>query len=155
MIEPFVPGAIRRLATRGPTMGIERELVMSHRGLVTMRALWLDGPMRGGLSGRRKHGLAARHQNNDREESRHAFHCAEAFDGDAQGFIGRERTAGAAKLLSEHPLPERDLGERRQQDDFGARILRSQDQHFGLKASDVAGRHIDDADNQTTDEVSL
>src|ERR1700722_12298549 len=64
-------------------------------------------------------------------------------------------TAGVAKLISEHPFPERDLGERRQQDDLGARILCSQDQHLGLKAGDVALRHVDAADDEATDEVSL
>src|SRR3984885_9525585 len=63
--------------------------------------------------------------------------------------------AAACELISEHLLPERDLGERRQQDDFGTRILCAEDQHFGLKASDVARRHVDDADDQATDEVSL
>src|SRR6202042_3092850 len=63
--------------------------------------------------------------------------------------------AAACELISEHLLPERDLGERRKQDDFGTRILCAEDQHFGLKASDVAWGHIDDADNEATDEVSL
>src|SRR6202453_820841 len=63
-------------------------------------------------------------------------------------------TAATIKI-SEHLLSERDLGERRQQDDFGARILRPEDQHLGLKTSDVARWHVDDADNQATDEVSL
>jgi hypothetical protein len=52
MIEPVARVAIRRLATGGPTVGIERELVMSHRGLVTFRAFWFAGRVRDGLGGR-------------------------------------------------------------------------------------------------------
>jgi hypothetical protein len=53
--------------------------------------------------------------------------------------LAESGATGVAKLISEHPLPERDLGERRQQDDFGARILRPEDQHLGLKARMLRG----------------
>jgi hypothetical protein len=33
---------------RGPTVGVERKLVMSHRGLVTLRAPWFPGCVRDG-----------------------------------------------------------------------------------------------------------
>ena len=115
MIEPVARVAIRRLATRGPTVGIERELVMSHRGLVTMRALWLDGRVRDRLSGRRKHGRTACHQGNDREESRHAFHFVQPSMATFKASLAEGGAARRAKLISEHLLPERDLGERRQQ----------------------------------------
>jgi Polyphosphate kinase 2 (PPK2) len=155
LIEPVVRGAIRRLPTRGLTVRIEGQLVMSHRRLGTMRALCLNGPMRSGLAGGRQRGRAARHRNYDRDESRHAFHCAEAFNGDVQCFVSRERATGVAKRRSEHRLPERDLGERRQENDLGARILCAEDQHFGLKASNVARRHVDDASDQPADELGL
>jgi hypothetical protein len=51
MIEPVARVAIQRLARRGPTEGIKRELVMSHRDLVSLRALWLDGRGRRGPGG--------------------------------------------------------------------------------------------------------
>jgi hypothetical protein len=98
LIEPVVRRAVGRLATRGLAVGIEGQLVMSHRRLLAVRALWLDGPMRNGLSGRRKHGRAAGHRNNDREKNRHAFHCAEAFGGDVLCFVRREQAADFAKL---------------------------------------------------------
>ena len=34
-------------------------------------------------------------------------------------------------------------------------ILRPKDQHFGLKAGDVAWRHVDDADDQPADKLCL
>ena len=48
LIEPIARVAIRELTTRGPTVGVERKLVMSHRGLVTLRALWFPGCVRDG-----------------------------------------------------------------------------------------------------------
>jgi hypothetical protein len=77
LIEPVVRGAIRRLVTRGPTVGIESQLVMSHRGLVTVCALWLDRRGRPCLSSGWKHRRRARHESNDGQESCYAFHCAQ------------------------------------------------------------------------------
>ena len=48
----------------------------------------------------------------------------------------------------EYRFSQRNLGERRKQDDVGARILGAQDQHFGLKAANVARRHVDHAGHQ-------
>jgi len=98
LIEPVARVAVRRLTARGPTVGIERELVMSHRGLVTLRALWLDGRARNGLGSRGKQGRTARHQSNDRQERRHAFHLVPTLDGDIEGFIGRGRDGPHASL---------------------------------------------------------
>ena len=73
LIEPMPGVAVRRLAARGPTVRIERELVMSHRDLVAVRALRLDRRGRSGLGDRGEAG-GEPHESADRQKSRDAFH---------------------------------------------------------------------------------
>ena len=73
LIKPMVSVAVRRLAAGGPTMRIEGELVMSHRDLVTVRALWLDRRGRSGLGDRGEAG-GEPHESDDRQKTRDAFH---------------------------------------------------------------------------------
>jgi hypothetical protein len=88
MVEPVARRAICRLATRRSAVGIERELVMSQRRLVTMRALWTDRRVRAGLDGRWIRRRTPRHQSNDCQEDRQAFHRVPAFDENFQHLIG-------------------------------------------------------------------
>src|SRR6185437_1869495 len=73
----------------------------------------------------------------------------------SDGLFAGAGSAAAPEFESEHGLARRNLGERRKQDDLGARVLRPEDQHFGLKAGDVARRKVDDANNQPADKFFL
>jgi len=82
MIVPVARVTVGGMTPRGLTMGIERELVMPQRRLATLRTLWRNGRVLGGLGGRCKHGRTARHQNKDRQKGWCAFHLCPALDGD-------------------------------------------------------------------------
>src|SRR3979490_3304017 len=102
-------------------MGIESQLVMSHRDLLTLRALGFAGRMRDRLRGRRKHESRARHQSN---QSLEASTCVHRAQPSMAASLAEGGTAAVYVALSEHGFARCDLGERRQQNDIGARILR-------------------------------
>jgi hypothetical protein len=133
LIKPMTREAVRRLPADRPAVRMKSELVVPHRHDVTSRAFRLDGRARGCLGGRRNRRGEASDESHAREENCARFHPVDPG--------------------LEHRLAQRYLGQRRKQDDLGARILGSEDEDFGLKAGDVALRHVDDAGDQPADEL--
>ena len=102
LIEPMAGVAIRRLATRGPTVRIERELVMSHRDLVALRALWLDGRVRTVWAAAAKPEASTPSKRRPSEEPRCVSSCLPPRC--RLCFIGRARSAaGFAELYIRTP----------------------------------------------------
>ena len=107
LIEPVTCIAMRRFSPRGPPVGIERELVMSHRDLVTLPALWLDGRVRDGLRGCWRHGRPACDQSNDRYECCDAFHCVQPSAAPFNGSLAEDAARIVHALVSEHEFAQR------------------------------------------------